>query len=65
MALDNRIESAIREAVNEEGQNPKVADRVIAWLDALTNGNETLGDTSAVTRHIQDLFEVTQPAEEE
>jgi hypothetical protein len=61
MALDKRIADAVREAVKSEGQDTKAADRLIAWLEALTSGNETLGDIGAANRHLTDLFEIVAP----
>ena len=42
MALDEALSAAIHDAVVEEGQPKAVAARLIAWLDALSNGDEPI-----------------------
>lgn len=39
MALDAALEGAIKQAVAEGKQPPAVAERMIAWLEALGNGD--------------------------
>ena len=54
--LDNRIRTAIVTAAAEAGQ-PLLADKLIAWLDALATGNTNLEDREATRRHLQLLYE--------
>lgn len=42
MALDEALTAAVHEAVAEEGQPKAVAARLIAWLDALSDGDEPI-----------------------
>jgi hypothetical protein len=39
MALDAALESAIKQAVEEQGQPQAVAQRLLAWIEALGQGN--------------------------
>jgi hypothetical protein len=61
MALDKKIENAVRAAVTAESQPDAVADRLIAWLEALSDGNETLGNVDTTNRFLNDLFESIEP----
>lgn len=47
MALDAALEKAIREAVREQGQKPALAERMIAWLEALGQGALSPADADA------------------
>ncbi len=38
MALDSALIEALQKAVNEVGQPKSVADRLIAWLKSLSDG---------------------------
>ncbi|WP_114954996.1 CxC ATPase DNA modification system associated small protein [Sphingosinicella terrae] len=42
MALDPALEAAIREAAEEEGQPATVAARLIAWAEALAEGDDAV-----------------------
>ena len=44
MALDNRIEEAIKAAVIEVGQSDALARRLIAWMTALVSENEDINN---------------------
>ena len=39
MALDPALETAIRQAVREQGQKPALAERMIVWLVELGQGH--------------------------
>jgi hypothetical protein len=41
MALDPALQEALQEAVAELGQPNSVAKRLTAWLESLSNGEET------------------------
>lgn len=45
MALDAALEGAIKQAVAEGKQPPAVAERMIAWLEALGDGDVSLAGT--------------------
>jgi hypothetical protein len=47
MALDPALEEAVRKAVKEQGQKPALAERMIAWLEALAQGNLSPADADA------------------
>lgn len=59
MALDEKIAEAICEAVSEYGQHQKLALRLIAWLEAVTSGNEDINDAVAAQRHLDVLYDAT------
>lgn len=44
MALDAALEEAVRQAVKEQGQKPALAERMIAWLEALGEGDLAIED---------------------
>ncbi len=52
MSLDPKIEEAIQKAATDAGQEPAVANRLIAWMTGISNGNETLEDKDSVNRHL-------------
>lgn len=47
MALDAALEAAIKQAVKEEGQKPVLAERLLAWLEALGQGGQSPTDADA------------------
>ena len=59
MALDPRIRAAVIEATSEAGQPSALADKLIAWLDSLSSGNESLTDRDSVYRHLELLYDST------
>lgn len=44
MALDKALENALKQAVKEEGQPDTVAARLIAWTEALADGENSVED---------------------
>ncbi|MFF3062065.1 CxC ATPase DNA modification system associated small protein [Streptomyces sp. NPDC057909] len=59
MSLDSKITEGIRDAVAEAGQDPKLAQRLIAWMTAVTSGNEDVNDSDAAARRLDVLYEST------
>lgn len=57
MNLDPRIKDAIVEAAKELEQDPGLASKLIAWFEALAEGNETLDDRDSVSRHLELLYQ--------
>ena len=47
MAIDAALVGAIRQAVREQGQKPALAERMIAWLEALGQGKLSPADADA------------------
>jgi CxC ATPase-based modification system component len=62
MNLDQKIVQAIKEAVEEAGQSPALARRLIAWMEAVTSGNEDPADQTAAARHLEILYAETAAA---
>jgi hypothetical protein len=56
MMVDPKIKEAIEEAVEEAGQSPALTRRLIAWLEAVTSGNEDINDSAAADRHLEMLY---------
>lgn len=56
MSLDTKISQAIKDAVNDAGQSPALGRRLIAWMEAITSGNEDPADQVAASRHIEILY---------
>ena len=56
MITDAKIQEAIKEAVADSGQNEGLADKLIAWFEAVANGNENLTDKDFVSRHLDFLY---------
>jgi len=63
MALDPRIQIAIRSAVEDANQDKSLADKIISWMDKLADGSESLDDSDAVHRRVELLYEFTEVAE--
>ena len=62
MALDPRIKQAIVEAVEESGQSEALASRLSAWFEAVASGNEDINDKESAVRHLDVLYDATDPA---
>jgi len=56
VSLDIRISQAIKDAVSDAGQSPALARRLIAWMEAVTSGNEDPADQATASRHIEVLY---------
>ncbi len=53
--LDAELEGAIKEAVRQQGQDPKVATRLIAWLTELSLGGTSVENKSEVREQFDNL----------
>jgi hypothetical protein len=59
MELDPKIIQAIQGAVSEAGQSDVLAGRLVAWMDAVTSGNEDPVDLEATARRLELLYSET------
>ena len=59
MSLDNKIKNAIELSVQEAGQPATLASRLIAWFEAINDGNEDVNDAAQVQRHLESLYDGT------
>lgn len=59
MGLDPKITEAIEAATADSGQSPALARRLVAWLEAVTSGNEDVNNTAEADRHLEVLYEET------
>ena len=59
MSMDIKITEAIEAAVEEAGQPPAVAKRMVAWLEAINSGKENIDDPARSERRLEVLYEGT------
>ncbi|MDX6444417.1 MAG: Small protein from certain CxC ATPase-based modification system [Blastocatellia bacterium] len=59
MGLDPKITEAVEAATAEAGQSPALARRLVAWLEAVSSGNEDVNNTAEADRHLEVLYEET------
>lgn len=57
MNTNEKIQEAIKEAVADFGQNEGLADKLIAWFEAVAIGNESLTNKESVSRRLDLLYE--------
>jgi len=57
MALDAKVKGAISAAAKELGQGENLTKQLVAWFEAIVNGNESLDDRQSVHRHLELLFD--------
>ncbi len=60
MPIDPRMREAILDATSHAGQPRGLADKLIAWFEALSSGNETLTTKDAVTTRVHLLYSLAQ-----
>lgn len=65
MSVDKKITEAIEKAVEQHGQPYSLATKIIAWLEALSAGNEDLNDKQSADRRLELLYDATPAAKEE
>lgn len=56
MSLDIKLKEAVEVAVEEIGQPPAVARKVIAWLRAISSGNEDISDSAQTKRRLELIY---------
>ena len=54
--MDDKIESAIREAVREADQSDELARKFLAWFAAVAAGNADVHDRDSADRHLELLY---------
>ena len=57
MKIDAEIRNALAIVVEEEGQSEGVTKKLIAWLEAIAEGNENADDMGAAEAHIKLIFD--------
>ena len=60
MSIDQRIKDAIGESVADHNQSQILTSKIIAWLEVLAEGNETLEDKEKVAKHLDLIYEATK-----
>ena len=63
MTLDPRIKEAISGAARELNQDQALAAKLVAWFEALADGNESLDDRDATYRRLRLLYDSTSVGE--
>lgn len=56
MSIDPIIESAIKQATEENGQDAQVATKIISWFSELSAGNESIDEKSDYERRISSIL---------
>lgn len=57
--LDPKIRQAIESATRSARQSTGLAQRLIAWFEAVTSGNEDITDRDAAERRLEVLYAET------
>ncbi|BBD08432.1 hypothetical protein [Desulfovibrio ferrophilus] len=66
MSIDTELEKAVIEATHDLGQSPLTANKIIAWLNEMSNGNITPEDTNTFLSTTLDSIQTdTYEAEDE
>jgi hypothetical protein len=68
MAVPSELKSALHEAVRRHSQPDAVSSRLLALLEEVYSGNESLDDREAMRRHVESILEslaVPQEGEDE
>lgn len=60
MSLDIKVKNAIENSVQEADQPTSVAKRLIAWFEAINDGNENLSDLAQVNQRLEILYDGTE-----
>jgi hypothetical protein len=61
MSLDPKIKEAIMASAKEVGQDIEFANKLVAWVEDLSSGNDRLNDSDSVRRRLNILYEATKP----
>ncbi len=64
MAIDRALEEGLRIAVEEEGQPSAVAQRLIAWIEALSGGGVGEENSNRFYENVRDAL-LKQGADDE
>ena len=56
MNIDPIIETAIKQATEESGQDAQVANKIISWFSELSTGNESIETKSDYERRINSIL---------
>lgn len=59
MSLDTRIREAIVKTVRDYGQDASLSNKIVAWMEALSEHNETLEDNGSKWTRVELLYEAT------
>ena len=63
--VNDNVVAALKVAANNADQPKAVAQRLVAWLDALATGNAEITDENEAAKRISDLLDlVRMPSEE-
>lgn len=65
MNADKQIKGAIAAAVAKSGQDTSLAEKILAWFDAVADDSGSVNDREAMQKHIAILLEATAVTVEE
>jgi hypothetical protein len=65
MTIDRRVVTAVEQAVEEAGESPALAQKIVAWLESVASGNTRLSDRDSTDRHLELLFQQVSESTEE
>jgi hypothetical protein len=63
MPLDPRIRTSILQATEASGQSRSLANKIIAWFEAMSSGNESISNRESVARHMEILYSLAKEGE--
>ena len=61
MSIDVKIKNAIEVSVEKSDQPPTIANKLVAWFEAVNDSNEDINDLPQVQRRLEDLYKGTVP----
>lgn len=63
--VNENVVEALKTAAHEAAQPKEVAQRLVAWLDALATGNAVITDNNEAAKRISDLLELVRTPSDE
>lgn len=63
--VNENVVEALKIAAHEAAQPKEVAQRLVAWLDALATGNAVITDNNEAAKRISDLLELVRTPSDE
>ena len=63
--VNDNVVSALKSAAQKAGQPKDIAQRLVAWLDALAVGNADIEDANEAAKRISDLLELVRLPDDE
>lgn len=61
--MEEQIDTAIRRAVSKYRQPAELENKIIAWMKALTSGNEQIDDAQSAQQRVGVLYDAVVVSE--